>query len=94
MRAQATTPSAIADLALRQARKELLRDLSQMADAPTATFLSRYLLTLLPLALAGGMLAWWPHAVTVVLFAIISGFLNALGSLMHEPVITSFIAPA
>jgi len=77
--------STITDLALRQARKDLLRDLAHTVDRPTAVFLSRYFLTLIPLMFVGVMLAWWTHTVALVLFAIIAGFTqNALGILMHE----------
>jgi fatty acid desaturase len=77
--------ASIADLALRQARKELLRDLAHTADRPTAMFLSRYFLTLIPLMFAAGLLALWPHPVAFVLFAVVAGFTqNALGIPMHE----------
>jgi fatty acid desaturase len=77
--------SPITDVALRQARKDLLRQLAHTEDRPTAVFLSRYFLTLIPLMFAGVMLAWWAHPVAFALFAIIAGFTqNALGILMHE----------
>ena len=76
---------ATTDQALRQARKDLLRDLAQAPDRPAAAFLSRYLLTLVPLTLAGGALAAWPRPVSFILCAVVAGFTqNALGVLMHE----------
>jgi fatty acid desaturase len=85
MRHTEAATSPIVDHALRQARKELLRELAHTEDRPTAMFLSRYCLTLIPLIFAGSLLAWWTRPVTLALFAIIAGFTqNALGILMHE----------
>lgn len=74
-----------ADLRRREVRKDLLRDLGQMSNDPMARFLGRYILTLVPVAAAAGVLAWTPQLLTAVLFAVIAGFTqNALGLLMHE----------
>ena len=83
--AELKSPSTADDLALLQARKDLLRDLARLNGSPTAMFIGRYLLTLLPLAIAGVLLAIWPHVATFVVFAVVAGFTqNALGILMHE----------
>ena len=79
------TPSSTTEVLLFHARKLLLRELAQTSDRPTPVFLSRYVLTLVPLTMAGSVLAWWPQPFEFVLFAVVAGFTqNALGILMHE----------
>jgi fatty acid desaturase len=79
-----TSSSTTDDLLLRS-RKRLLRELAQTPDRPTSVFLSRYVLTLVPLTIAGSVLALWPQPFAFVLFAVVAGFTqNALGILMHE----------
>ena len=79
------TLSSTTDVALLHARKVLLRELVQTPDRPTPVFLCRYVITLVPLTMAGSVLAWWPQPFEFVLFVVVAGFTqNALGILMHE----------